>query len=338
MSVPESINVVVAMDFSDELIQKLREVSPRLRIERHFPNVPDKAWAQAEVLYTVNKLPLPEQAPRLRWIQFHSAGIDHAVKEVVFETPDISLTTTNGIHAVNMAEFSLAMMLAFSYKIPEMLRFQAKADWSKDRTTIFPSLTLRGQTLGIVGYGAIGRELARQANALGMTVLAIKRDVMHPADDTSYREPETGDPKGEIPARLYPPEAIASMAAACDFLVLIMPLTNATRGMINADVLKAMKKTAVLINVARGGVVDEAALIEALKDGEIAGAALDVFAAEPLPPESPLWAMPNVIISPHIAGLRADYHARAAEVFAENLRRYLNGESLLNLVNREIGY
>jgi len=171
-----------------------------------------------------------------------------------------------------------------------------------------------------------------------MKVLAMKRDVMHPADELAYAAPGTGDPLGEIPARIYPPSAIASMAAECDFLVLITPLTPNTRGLIDKTVLKSMKSSAVLINVARGGVVDEGALVEALENGRIRGAAMDVFAEEPLPPESPLWRLPSLIISPHIAGFREDYYQQVALMFSENLRRYLDGTPLFNQVNRQAGY
>jgi phosphoglycerate dehydrogenase-like enzyme len=171
-----------------------------------------------------------------------------------------------------------------------------------------------------------------------MTVLATKRDVMQPTDDDAYHEPGTGDPEGEIPRRIYPPQAIGSMASECDFLVLTVPLTDETRQMVDEAVLKQMKKTAVLINVGRGAVVDEAALIEALQTRKIGGAALDVFEQEPLLPESPLWKLDNVIITPHISGNTALYNPKAAALFKENLERYVENEPLVNRVQRERGY
>ena len=261
------------------------------------------------------------------------------INEPIIQSDNVEVTTTSGMHATQMSEYCLGMMLAFNYKLPLMLQLQAQAEWSEThRTKTFAPMPLRGQTLGIVGYGAIGRELARIADSMGMTVLAIKRDVMHPADDDSYHEPGTGDPEGEIPLRLYPPQAVGSMAHECDYLVLTIPLTDDTHHMINAAVLKQMKKTAVLINVARGAVVDEAALIAALKERRIGGAALDVFEQEPLPADSPLWKLDNVILSPHVAGNTAVYHEKAAAVFAENLERYLDNLLLLNRVHRERGY
>jgi phosphoglycerate dehydrogenase-like enzyme len=334
----EPVHVLVAMDFSDALMERIRGVSPRLKVERHYPDIPEKAWADVEVLYTLRHFPDPAQTPRLRWIQMHTAGIDHALDEPILKAQDVEVTNASGIHATQMSEYCLMMMLAFAYKLPLMLDFQKKAEWSPRQHQTFAPRHLRGQTLGIVGYGAVGRELARLADALGMTVLAIKRDVMHPADYDTYRIPGTGDPEGEIPRRIYPPEAIVSMARECDFLVVIAPLTTASKALINTDVLKALKKTAVLINVARGGLVDEAALISALAAGQIAGAALDVFEEEPLPNTSPLWNLENVIISPHVAGNSVQYHDKIVDVFVENLTRYLENRPLLNRVLHSVGY
>jgi phosphoglycerate dehydrogenase-like enzyme len=339
MSTPASdpqrpIQVIVAMDFSDALIERLRAVSPRLRIERHHPAVPEKAWAEAEIAYTLRTFPQPEQAPRLRWVQLHTAGVDHALREPIVQTADVEVTTTSGIHAPIMAEYCLMMMTAFSFRLPTLMRAQAAAQWTRGAWGV----PLRGQTLGIVGYGSVGRELARLADALGMTVLAAKRDAMRTEEHGAFREEGTGDPAGDIPRRIYPFQAVGSMAAECDFLVVTAPLTTHTRGLISESVLAGMKKTAVLINVARGDVVDEAALISALAAEKIAGAGLDVFHEEPLPAGSPLWNMDNVLISPHISGYLADYHEHAAAIFIENLRRYLDRRPLLNVFNRELGY
>ncbi len=338
MADSETISVVVTAPFPDAVLEQVREISPRLRIEHYTAAVPDKVWANAEILYTGRGVPTPEQAPRLRWIQLYSAGINHVAKEPIVQSENVELTTASGIHATPMSEFCLAMMLAFTYKLPRLLQQQARVEWNDDRQTAFNPVPLRGQTVGIVGYGSIGRELARAADALGMSVLATKRDVMHPADEDSYHEPGTGDPEGEIPLRLYPPQALASMARECDFLVVTTPLTDDTHHLVSAAVLKAMKKTAVLINVARGAVVDEAALIETLQVRRIGGAALDVFEQEPLPPESPLWKLDNVIVAPHIAGSFSTYDEKGALLFAENLERYLDGRPLLNRVQRERGY
>jgi phosphoglycerate dehydrogenase-like enzyme len=334
----EKIKVVVAMDFSDKIMDQLRRISPKYEIVRCFPEVSDAAWSDAEVLYTLRTLPDPVQVPRLRWIQFHSAGLDKVIDHPIVQAEDVEVTSASGIHATHMAEYCLGMMLAFAYKLPDMERYKTKTQWPENQYQIFRPVGLRGTTLGIVGYGSIGRELARMAAALGMIVLATKRDVMHPEDETGYVVEGTGDPEGEIPERLYPADALASMAKDCDYLVVTAPLTASTRHSVNEDVFSAMKKTAFLVNVGRGGVVDEAALISALAAETIAGAALDVFEEEPLPATSPLWNLDNVIISPHVSGNHVQYHENVAALFAENLRRYVEKRPLLNILDRSRGY
>jgi phosphoglycerate dehydrogenase-like enzyme len=170
-----------------------------------------------------------------------------------------------------------------------------------------------------------------------MKVLAIKRNLRGLRDD-SYILPDTGDEEGEIPERIYPPAALHSFLRECDYVALTVPLTPNTHHLIDAAALAAMRGDAVLINVSRGRIVNEKALAEALHNGVIAGAALDVFEEEPLSSESPLWEIPNLIISPHVSGFTPEYNARAADLFVDNLIRYLNGEELMNVVDRRLGY
>ncbi len=335
----EKINVIVAIDFSDAIMETLHNISPRLNIVRYFPDVPQSAWEDCEVLYTVRHYPEPEQVPRLRWIQFNYAGIERALNKRIVQAEDIILTTVSGIHAQPIANYCLMMMLAFNFQLPRMMREQQQSLWLPNPYEVYKPIDMHRLTVGIVGYGAIGREIARVSHALGMRVLASKRDAKQPAQSPhEYCPPNVGDPQGDIPERIYPTEATALMAQECDFLVVTAPLTPATKHMINEKVFEAMKPTSVLINIARGGLVDEQALISALAAGKIGGAALDVFETEPLPTTSPLWQMENVIISPHISGNSRYYHDKAADVFAENLRRYLDKRPLLNVVNRELGY
>jgi phosphoglycerate dehydrogenase-like enzyme len=334
----DPVRVVVAADFSDEIMQQLRSISDRLNIERHFPDVPDSVYAEAEVLYTIRHFPEPEQAPRLRWIQLHSAGVEHTLHRPIVQAEDIEVTSASGIHATPIAEYCICMMLAFMYQVPRMIQLKAEANWPENQYDIFEPHGLRGLTVGIVGYGSIGREVARIADALGMVVLATKQDLTQLRDDEGYIESGTGDPNGDIPERLYPPQALGSMVRDCDFLVVATPLTEATHHLIDETILQQMKSSAVLINVARGNVVDEAALISALAAEQIGGAALDVFSEEPLPPTSPLWNLDNVIMSPHVSGNNARYHERAAALFYENLRRYIDKRPLLNRIDRERGY
>ncbi len=340
---PDSLEkpvVLVAMDFSDDLMQLLRINAPQFQFVRHFPDVPETAWPDAQILYTGRKLPRPDQAPHLKWVQMHSAGIEHLYPEPLYrDRPDITFTTASGVHVRQMGQFALMMILAFHFKLKRMIEMQQGNIWRDDRAVIFQPLDLHMQTVGIVGYGTIGREVARLTKHIGMTVLATKRDAMHPAQSPDEYAPSgTGDPTGDIPDRLYPGEALATMARECDYLVNLLPFTEKTRHMINADVFAAMKPSAVFINLGRGGVVDDAAMIEALKNGIIAGAGLDVFETEPLPHTSPLWRMENVIISPHVSGGSATYHEKAAELFLANLKRYQEKKPLYNRVERARGY
>jgi phosphoglycerate dehydrogenase-like enzyme len=339
----DSIPVLVTVRLEDETLDSFRDVSDRIEI-LYYPvnqarDVPDDVWARVNVLYTIDVVPEPAQAPKLRWIHAHNAGIEHLLDQSILQTEGVLLTTSSGIHATTMAEYAFTMMLAFGHRLLSMFEYKANANWpAEHRFRIFMPQPLRGSTVGIVGYGSIGREIAHVAHAFGMEVLAVKRDVRHPADPDGYNLPGAGDPEGIYFHRLYPPEALISMVRVCDYVVLTVPLTESTREMIGAEVFEAMKSTAYLINVSRGGVVDETALLHALQTGQIAGAASDVFDAEPLPADSPLWKLPNLIISPHIAGNTPDYNEKAATLFIENLKRYLARKDLLNLVDRTRGY
>lgn len=338
MSDSERIFATVAIDFSDEIIDDLREISPRLQVERHFPQVPPDVIAKTEVLYTTGYYPEPEQAPKLRWIQMNSAGMNHALDHAIVQAEDITVTSTSGIHATNMAHYCLMTMLMFNFKMRSAFAMQSRAEWIDSPHSHFTPVDLDRQTVGIIGYGSIGRELARLCAAMGMTVLASKRDLSVTAEVNAYTLPGAGDPTGDVPDRIYPAETVASMAKDCDYLVVTVPRSPATERLIDEDVLTAMKETAMLINVSRGAIVDEKALITALSSGVIAGAALDVFEHEPLPATSPLWNLDNVIITPHISGFTRDYHEKAALVFKENLIRYLENRPLLNQLDRARGY
>ncbi len=338
MSESERVLVTVAVDFSDEILSEVRELSPRLQIERHFPEVSHEVMARTEVLYTTGYFPEPEQAPKLRWIQVNSAGVNHALDHSIVQAEDIIVTTTSGIHASNMAQYCLMTMLMFNYKMRLAFDLQSRAEWPAEAHGVFSPIDMDSQTVGIVGYGSIGRELARICSAIGMTVLATKRDISRTEELNAFIMPGLGDPTGDIPDRIYPADTITSMAKDCDYLVVTAPHTDDTEHLVDDDVFAAMKNSAVLVNVSRGAVVDEKALITALSAGVIAGAALDVFEEEPLPSASPLWNLDNVIITPHLSGFTRDYHKKAALVFKENLRRYLENDPLLNQLDRAKGY
>jgi phosphoglycerate dehydrogenase-like enzyme len=294
-------------------------------------------WATAEVLYTGRVLPAPEQAPNLRWVQFHFTGIDHAREAPILQKENLVTTTLSGASATQVAEYILMMLLALGHRMPDLIENQRKAAWPKERWERFTPRELRRSTVGIIGYGSIARQLARLLHATGAQVLATKRDVKHP-EDQGYTISGTGDPQGDYVHRLYPAEALRSVARSSDFLVITVPMTPETKSLIDEEVFDVMKETAFIVDTSRGGVIDQEALINALDKKKIAGAALDVFPEEPLPPENPLWKMPNVLITPHISGVSPRYDERAVELFAENLRRYINDEPLLNRVIIERGY
>jgi phosphoglycerate dehydrogenase-like enzyme len=250
---------------------------------------------------------------------------------------DITITTSSGIHAVPIGEFAVMMMLALARRVPRMVRLQDRGEWPAQRLEEFPGSELRGRTLGVIGYGSIGREAARIAKqGFGMRVLALSRSGRR--EDPGYVERGVGDPEGKIPDAWFSPQQLHEQLRQSDFVLVTTPLTNQTRNMIGEAELKAMKRDAYIINVARGEVIHESALVQALKEHWIAGAGLDVFATEPLPDWSELWHLQNALIAPHVSGASPNYDERAVDLFAENLRRYLRGERLLNLVDKGMGY
>jgi phosphoglycerate dehydrogenase-like enzyme len=340
MSDAIQVLMVTAAAVDEAALGRVRAVSPRVRLEtRVAPSVAklDETWPGFRVLYTASDLPRPEQMPDLDWVQGHFAGVDQLLTAGSPLLQRVKLTTSSGIHATPMSEYALTMMLAFAHRLPQMAADQARAYWAETRWTDYVPGELRGKTLGILGYGSVGREMARLATALGMRVLALKREHGQKAD-TGWRIPGLGDPEGVLPERYYTADELPDLLAEADYILLTLPLTDATRHLINRQSLAAMKRSAVLVNVGRGGLVDEPALIEALQGGVIRGAGLDVFEEEPLPPDSPLWSMPNVIVSPHISGFSPVYDQRAMDLFAENMRRYLRGERMVNLVDLSGGY
>ncbi len=335
----DKVKVLSVMKLSEEQLQRLRAVSPRLEVAQVTCKTPEDMLpllGEPEVLYTYHADFSPEQAPHLKWVQLSSAGADHVLDKPIMRS-DIAITTASGIHAIPIAEYVFGSMLAFARRFHVYLPMQQKHEWPKGRWSALLGAELRGATLGIIGYGSIGREIGRLAKAFGMRVLASKRD---PAkrEDGGYRVPGAGDAKMEYVDEVFGPRQLEEMVSACDYVVVALPLTPETRGIVSESVIRAMKPTAYFVNISRGEVVDEEALIRALREGRIAGAGLDVFWQEPLPPDSPLYDLPNVILTPHVSGATAAYNDRATDLFAENLRRYLAGEPLLNLVDKTVGY
>jgi len=327
------IEILITLPYGADLLDPLHQISPRLYIHHQAAKTAEDIsadlWEQIEILYTDRILPPPDAAPKLKWVQFNNAGIDHVASAPLLQDPKITFTTISGAVAPQVAEYALMMMLALGHKMLEMHALQAKAEWPRDRWERLSPVELRGSTVGLVGYGSIGREIARLLQPFNVHILAAKRDAMHP-ENKDYEIEGLGDPQGDLFTRLYPGEAVKSMIKECDFVVICVPLTPATRGLIGEDELAIMKPGAYLINISRGGVVNYTALVAALHEKKIAGAALDVFPEEPLPSSSPLWKLPNVIISPHVSGISPHYSSRAMAVFSTNLMRYLNNLPLLN--------
>jgi phosphoglycerate dehydrogenase-like enzyme len=228
-------------------------------------------------------------------------------------------------------------MLAYAHRLHLIIRAQLRHEWLRSGQFMGSVDELRGRTLGIVGYGSIGRETARLAAAFGMRVLALKRD---PADrrDPGWCPAGLGDPDGSIPEKFYGPNQCEEILRASDYVSVTLPLTEHTRRFIGAREIAAMKQGAYIVNIGRGEVIDEPAMIDALRAGKIGGAGLDVFEKEPLPAESPLWDIENVILTPHMSGANRGYMDKACELFADNLRRFVAGQPLLNLVDRQLGY
>ncbi len=297
---------------------------------------PHLADCDVMVAYTIPR-DVVARAPRLKWLHCMAAGLDYVLRTGMFEGSRIVLTNTSGAQAVMIGEYILMAMLACAHKYHTSIRAQSRHQWTGLGYFFANADTLRGKTVGIIGYGPIGREGARLAQAFGMEVLALKRDPATHADPR-FGLPGVGDPQGLIPRRWFGPEQCAELIALSDFVVVTLPLTSETRNFVGARELAAAKPTACLVNVGRGEVVDQDALVAALTDKRLAAAALDVMVPEPLPPDHPLWDLDNVILTPHSSGPNIRYQEDCCRIFAENLRRFQSGRELLNVVDVKRGY
>jgi phosphoglycerate dehydrogenase-like enzyme len=332
------LNVLVTMSFNEGQLNRLRAVSPDLHVTCEDAEKAD--YSATDILYAGMPPRDLARAPKLEWVQLHMAGVNALHGHPIYTDTAVPLTTTSGVHAATIAEFAITALLALAHRVPRTVEWKAKGAWPPDeqRWPLFVPTEVRGAVLGIIGYGSIGRELARIAKgAFGMTVLACKRDPARRADN-GYQLPGTGDPEGVLPDEWLAPDKLTTLLSKSDVVVMSAPLTPETEAMIGARELETMKPSAYFINVGRGATVDEAALATALREKRIAGAAIDVFAQEPPPAGHPFYALDNVIVSPHVSGFLPSYDDKCAELFAENLRRYLAGELLLNLVDRVKGY
>ena len=258
----------------------------------------------------------------LRLIQSPGAGVDWIARVPGLVESDVVVTNTRGAHAPSIAEHVFALLFSFTRNIPQMLEWQREAHWG--RPEAYKTLReVKDSTMGIVGYGAVGRGIARRAAAFEMGVLAVDAN------------PVQGD---DIVHEVWPTERLPDLLAQSDVVVVAVPYTPETHHLIDAAALERMQPNAYLIAISRGGIVDEDALIAALRDGRIAGAGIDVAETEPLPADSPLWSTPNLIITPHVAGASSAKERRCVEILRENLVHLANGDALVNVVDKRRGY
>ncbi len=336
------VEVLSTIGLQEKHIKKIREVEPAIRLSAYSSkdadSIPLELWEKAEVLLTSGRnLPKLEMVPNLSWVQSSFAGVESLIKSDLAHKPGLTLTSASGTMVEMMGEYTLMAMLMLAHKIPEVIQLQRKKEWGNNFNKSLQPLDLRGRTVGIVGYGSIGREIARVLQPFGMKILAAKKNLMK-LEDEGYTPEGMGDPQGKLFTRLYPIEALKGMLSECDHVVIALPHTPETHHLFDKEIFEAMKPGAFLVNVARGGVIKDEDLVAALKSGKVGGAVLDVFEPEPLPADSPYWNLPNVIVTPHISGVSADLLDRVIDLFVANLKRYLNGQALFNRVNLDRGY
>jgi phosphoglycerate dehydrogenase-like enzyme len=304
----------------DGLLPRLAEEFAAFEfVDAREPSVLDRHLARAEIAYGLPPLARLAEAAALRWIQLISAGVPQELCPLALAR---GLTVTNlaGLYGPSIAEHALALMIVLARNLHAAFRNQQARRW--DRSVAQGMRDLHGSTLGVIGLGNIGQNLARLARACGLRVVGCRR---------------TGRPTPFVD-RVYRPDELHAMLAEADFVAVAAPLTARTEGMLGPAEFRAMKRGAIYVNVSRGGVAQEAALVDALRSGQVAAAGLDVFASEPLPPEHPLWTLPNVALSPHYSGETVNNSALPAERFARNLRAWSAGAHLEGTIDLEWGY
>ena len=282
----------------------------------------EREIVDAEVFYGFPSADVLRQAKALRWIQAPSAGVNFLQNLPELVDNDVVLTNTRGAHGPSIGEHTFALLFALTRHLPTSVQAQGEHRWAWG-DIYHTSREIWGRTMGIIGYGAIGRAVAQRARGFDMNVLAVDP------------HPEPGAPHVQ---ETWGMERLPDLLAQSDVVVVSAPLTDESYHLIDAKALAQMKPDAYLIVVSRGGIVEEAALAEALKSGKLAGAGLDVTEVEPLAADNPLWDAPNLVITPHTAGDSTEKEQRCVEILRENLQRYVQGESLLNLVDKKRGY
>jgi phosphoglycerate dehydrogenase-like enzyme len=329
MIVSSSLKVVTTFPFSTQSLQLLKESAATEAVIVTSADELSTYLSDAEIVCSYFIPPdWRTLAPNLRWLQFPGAGVDSLAKTGILDVDSgVIVTTAAGIHAETISEYVFGSMLMFNWNWPQMVRLQNEHIWARSATWYhLGGRELAGQTLGIIGLGHIGRRIAQLSHAFGMQVLATRRSITTP-----------GEHEQDID-QSFQPEQLNELLPQCDYIVISVPLTRTTEKLIGEAELRLMRKNTYLVNIARGRVIDEQALIRALREGWIAGAGLDVTEEEPLPSDSPLYSMPNVILTPHISGNSVHYDTRLAALFADNLKRYRAGQQLLNRYEPSRGY
>jgi D-2-hydroxyacid dehydrogenase (NADP+) len=315
-----SRRVWIRLDLPDHEMLSLRESIPECEyLQGTNVESDERLLASIDVVFT--EAPLPEnlttRMPNLKWLHVTRGGVSAYLTTDIIARP-IRVTGSKGIHGVVFSEFALASIFALAKKLPDCLDAQKQKKWENLRP-----MEVEGTTLGIVGLGTAGSQLARKAKALGMRVVAVKRTVTARADYV--------DELGE-------PDFLPALLSVADFVVLLLASVPSTFNILGERELRSMKSSAYLINLTGGRAVDERLLVRALKERWIAGAALDAFARQPLPIESELWHLSNVILTPRIAGITSQKWPTLLPIFKDNLKRFIGGKPLRNLVNKELGY
>ncbi|GLI26485.1 2-hydroxyacid dehydrogenase [Agromyces rhizosphaerae] len=334
-----TLTYVCTLDLPTEWFDALARRVPGLDLHRFGSGTEPSAEVleRTDLLHTSSWLPDAAQVPNLRAIQLDTSGVDHVRGTALWDT-EIPIATLGGIAPVPMAEYAMMSMLELAHRMPLIERLRATRTWPGDaeRLATLTPRSLVGATVGIIGYGRIGREISRLAGAFGMRVLGLKRTAARSDGTAKF---DTGRSSADADTtEIFPMERLHEVLAQSDVLVVVVPLTELTRGMIGDAELALLPPGAFVVNIARGGIVDEDALLGRLRSGEIGGAALDVFDDEPLPPDSPWWSEPGVLVTPHVAGLAPEYQSQTLDLVVENLNRLADGRPLLNEVDRVSGY
>lgn len=323
------LQAVIDVPVHEEMAAALRPLVSLRRVEplEARRELPGELLVDADILFCTMPPSNFEAMEKLRWIQLASTGYGQVLGLGLVER-GIVVTNSRGCFDVPIAEWNVAMMVNLARSLRKMIRNQENAVW--ERPAEFQR-EIRGLRVGLWGYGGIGRETARLARAMGMEVWVLSRGGIQPRGEV-YNLPGTGDPEGVLPHRVFMKGQEREFLAGLDFLILAMPLTPATEGIVGEGELRALRPTAYLLNPARGPLVQQEPLLRALRENWIAGAAIDTHYQYPLPPEHPLWAMENVILTPHISGSSLSPHfiSRVWEIFSENVGRFHAGKALLN--------